>query len=177
MSTNAPQQGRLQGRLQGRHQGRFHAVNEWFAELSPIMKFGVVAGALIVVFMLCASSVRPIAHEWAAEADAIEDRLREVRDASSLNREINSVGATIRSLGPVELPGEESVETEAMTAAVSTIQKAYDGQLEEYGYRQSSGNRLPSGTLESIYPGKRLKLIFGEMEFIAKKDIVTTYQG
>ena len=137
-----------------------------FRQAPRAIQWAAYAAILMTGFLIWDGSFRKLGDEWSRRADRIEQRVKDVRDASKLGRDLRALRNTIASCGPVELPGSAEDGTEALNRTVTEVLKNY--QPSNVNWRSGPDQKLPRSVLDDLTPGRsRIATIKGDLDFEA----------
>lgn len=146
----------------------FDSAIQQFRKLPRAMRWVVYAAVGFALFLTWDGWIAPTTQELRDEADAIQAKVQEVRNASALIRQFDMIDDEITSIGPVQLPASQLQGRQA-------IQQVINDTLKNYSITEPSfsitDNRVRSGTLATVTGTRRLASLKVDLEFIAAPDV------
>ena len=157
-------------------------MTERFNELPRAIRWLLVTVAFVVAFFAWDGTIGSTIDGWNTEADRIETQLARISDTSNVSSRLQKRGNTIVSLGPVDLPCDESDGRSALTNAVVDV-------LEHGNYKVTYGFDLGGGgdklredlSRDIVSHGGRVARLTGALKFEASPEdaiaIIAAFDG
>ena len=152
---------------------QFDGLAARYHEAPRAVRWAILAGGFLVLFLIWDSWIKPVGQAWAMEADRIERTVEDVREGEALMRKLNQarLESTIVNLGPLEQPGSDAQgRTELSNAVIETLR---EHGVKDHSFDLRLGGKLPAQVSSGVTDqGKRLVRLTGDLRFEAKPDVV-----
>ena len=113
-----------------------------FLQLTPVMRFGVVALVAIFGFLIWDATVRPAYADVQDQVADVQQDIEKLRQDRRLRNDIRSVSPAIRTLGRIELPGSDDAETRKLQDLVHRVIGEFASDIAEFEFQQRPGQKL-----------------------------------
>ncbi|MBC24363.1 MAG: hypothetical protein CMJ32_10675 [Phycisphaerae bacterium] len=141
---------------------------EKYRGLSPVYQGSIAVLAVMVLFLLADEYLWAVARQWNQSADRYAEILHE---GASKEAEFSPrMEATIRAVGPVNIPSTEADGAKKLSRTINSILK--DHKIYNDSYDNFGGAKLPSDALTSITSstGGRIEKVTGRLQFDASPE-------
>lgn len=150
---------------------QFEQLWQRFRGFPRAIQWALIAGVGILLFVVWNDYIKVIGDEWALEAERIERRARQVREAAALEDRFQSMDDAIVSLGPVDVPGDEKQAADALNRIVNELIDEYRNDISKENFQRLAGDRLRKGSLAGIIgAGDVGRKLAGELEFVSSPE-------
>lgn len=136
-----------------------------FRALPRAIQWAAIAALGMVLFLAWDWYIAPAADRWNKEADAIQNRVHEVRAVQDATSDVGTIRGLVTNLGPVEPPTGESIGAAQFNNVVNQVIKKHGATNDSLGLR--SKGKLPKTALPSFARGKRIERWTGDLKFDA----------
>jgi len=142
---------------------------EKYRKLSPIYQGSIAILAVMVLFLIADEYMWAVARQWNQSADRYADVLQEgARKEAEFSPRME---ATIRAVGPVNIPSTEADGAKKLSRTINSILK--DHKIYNDSYDNFGGAKLPSDALSSVTSntGGRIEKVTGRLQFDASPEV------
>lgn len=139
-----------------------------FRQWSPILQLGTAIAVVIILFLFWDGTIAPTASQWEAQANTIQNQVRQVRDRQSVSREIGSLRDTIITVGEVREPTTANEGGQQLIDTVNAVMGNYSGTGWTFELRPSAN--LSRGALSKLTGGGQAMRLSGELRFEASPE-------
>jgi hypothetical protein len=108
-------------------------------EMPRAMRWIVVFGVFIVAFLVWDGAVRPTYADWRDQANAIEAKVRKVRDNESIIRKFQRRQTVLLGLGKVEPPGAVEEGIDGLSRAIVEVLETHSIRGDSVDFKGDSG--------------------------------------
>lgn len=134
------------------------------SDLPRAIQWLIWAAAGTALFLVWEQYLSPVAKRWDRQADGIEQNVKQVRDGERLARDVRSMKSVVTSLGPVDVPVDRAVGSNALNDAVNSVLEKHGASNFSFGFRPKGKISRPSLPLAR---NQRMERLTGDVKFDA----------
>jgi hypothetical protein len=141
-----------------------------FRALPRAIRWALLGGGTIILLLLYNDYVLSTVVRWKDQADRLQQALHRTKAVNDGGRVVGTLAAAVETIGPVEVPGDESASSVALKEAVNeTLDRHNVGTNDSL--QPGTPGKLPRGTMSDIVGGGEARYLTANLEFESTVDV------